>query len=156
MSKKVEPTQSEIEAAQKIDVQAATLVGTVRDDVLSIFKNHGDWKKIPEAKQRDIAHAAEQLSKDLVRKVSRIIAGRGFASIHGNLQAINVKDGLKLTISASKSVECRRELMDHQGGSVTIVLADISPYMMERSEPDIDVDEPLLPIVEKPVKSKKR
>lgn len=145
MSKKNTLTQAEIDAdSEKIDVQAAKLVGTVRDEMIGIFKNHADWKKIPEAKQRDIAHACEQLSKDVVRKVAQIVAGRGFPSIHGMLQAVNVKDGLKLTVTASKSVECRRELMDHQGGGITIVLADINPFLRERSEPEIDPDQPSL------------
>lgn len=66
---------------EKIDVQAATLVGTVRDDILGIFKNHGDWKKLPEGKQRDIAHAAEQLAKQVVRKSAEIIC-RTWISIY--------------------------------------------------------------------------
>lgn len=148
-------TQAEIDAdSQKIDVQAAKLVGTVRDEMLGIFKNHTEWKKIPEAKQRDIAHASEQLAKDVVRKVAQIVAGRGFPSIHGMLQAVNVKDGLKLTVTASKSVECRRELMDHQGGGITIVLADINPFLRERSEPEIDPDQPDL--LEKAPKAEKK
>lgn len=130
------------EKKEKIDLQAATLVGTVRDDIIGIFKNHGDWKKLQEAKQKDIAHAAEQLAKDVVRKSAEIIAGRGFQSVHGKLEKVEVKDGLKLTITASKMVDARRDLMDQQGGGITLVLSDISPYMMQRSEPDIDVDQP--------------
>lgn len=150
MSKK-KPTETAAQAdlkKSKIDVQAATLVGTVRDDILGIFKNHGDWKKIPEGKQRDIAHAAEQLSKEVVRKAAEIVAGRGFQSIHGTLESVTVKDGLKMVVKASKMVESRRELMDHQGGGITIVLSDISPYTTQRSETEIDLDQPSLPIDE--------
>lgn len=130
----------------KIDVQAATLVGTIRDNILDVFKNHGDWKKLPEGKQRDLADGVEHVAKEVIRKSANIIAGRGFKSMHGTLKAVNVKDGLKLTVEASKAVECRQDLIDAQGGGITIVLSDISPYTTERSEPDIDLDEPQLPI----------
>lgn len=53
-----------------------------------------------------------------------------------------------MVVTASKMVESRRELMDHQGGGITIVLSDISPYTTQRSEPEIDPDQPSLPIDE--------
>lgn len=127
---------------EKIDVQAATLVGTVRDRIIDISRNHGDWKKLPEAKQKDIAHAAEQLAKEVVRRSAGIIAGRGFKSIHTQLEQVTVKDGLKMVIKASKDSDGREELINSQGSGVTIVLSDIGAYMLNRSEPEIDADEP--------------
>jgi hypothetical protein len=40
---------------ENIDLQAATLVGDIRDQVLSLFKNHADWKHMKETSQRDVA-----------------------------------------------------------------------------------------------------
>lgn len=157
--KKSTATATEIDQAEKkIDVQAATLVGTVRDDILSIFKNHGEWKKLPEAKQRNLAEGAESIAKDLVHRCAGIIAARGFKAVHGQLVSVNVKDGLKMTITASKNVECRQELIDQQGGAITLVLSDTTEYVTERSEPEIDLDEPTLPLDgEKPkARSRKR
>lgn len=161
MTKKKEKlTAEEISQSEdKIDVQAATLVGTIRDEMLAVFKSHADWKKMPEAKQRDVAASYEHLSKEVIRRASNIIAGRGFQAIHCTLSSIAVKDGLKLVLTASKMVEARRELMDHQGGGVTLVITDINPYMQNRSEPDIDEDEPALPLLEEghqPSPGKKR
>lgn len=130
---------------KKIDQQAATLVGKTRDDMMAIFKSHTEWKKIPEAKQRDIAAACEHIAKEVVRRSANIIAGRGFKFIPCTLAAVNVKDGLKMTLTASKSAAGRDDLIEQQGGSVTVVLTDISPYMSNRSEPEIDPDEPVLP-----------
>lgn len=147
MSKKKSKTKEDAKK-DKIDVQAATLVGSVRDDILSIFKNHGDWKKLPEAKQRDLASGAEAIAKDVVRKSAEIIAARGFPAIHGQLQSVMVRDGLRLVVTVSKSVDCRRDLMDKQGGAITLVLSDTSEYVTERSEPEIDLDQPELPMEE--------
>lgn len=140
----------------KIDVQAATLVGNIRDQILDLFKAHADWKKIPEAKQRDIAGSAEGVAKDVVRRSANIIAGRGFKSIHGTIDQIVVKDGLKIVVKASNMADGKNDLIASQGGSVTMVLSDISPYMANRSEPEIDEDEPKLPLEKKAEKKKKK
>lgn len=131
---------------EKIDVQAATLVGTIRNEMLSVFKNHADWKKMPEAKQRDVANSCESLAKDVVRKTANIIAGRGFKSIHGTIKQVVIKDGLKIVVEASGQSEGRHDLADSQGGSVTLVLCDTGAFHAQRSEPEIDEDEPKLPI----------
>jgi hypothetical protein len=139
MAKK-QPSKS----AQKdsIDVQAATLVGDVRDEILSIFKSHGDWKKLKEAQQRDIASGAQDVAERTVTRMADIIAGRGFKSIHATLASVMVKDGLKLVLTASKGVDGRGDLLDHQGNGVTVVIKDINAYLGQRSEPAIDKDEP--------------
>lgn len=144
MSKKKDAAL-EKEATEKIDVQAATLVGTIRDEILSLVKNHCDWKKMNENKQREIANVSENIAKSVVRKSANIIAGRGFKSVNGTIKQVVVKDGLKIIVEASGQTPHRHDLIDSQGGSVTMVLSDISPYLANRSEPEIDVDEPALP-----------
>lgn len=140
-------TAAEIDAGKdKIDVQAATMVGDIRDKFLNIIKQHGEWKKLKEGQQKDIVAAAENVAKEVVRGVSDIVAGRGFKSISGTLEQVTVKDGLKLVIKASKMVDARRDLIDHQGGGITVVIKDINQYLGQRSEPEIDEDEPALPL----------
>ena len=129
---------------ERIDVQASTLVGDLRDDILSIFKSHGDWKKLKEAQQRDIASGAHDVASRALVRMADIIAGRGFKSIHATLASVMVKDGLKLVLTASKGVEGRGDLLDHQGNGVTVVIKDINAYLGQRSEPEIDKDEPAL------------
>ena len=153
MSKKkpaaAKPTVAESKAGlEKIDVQAATLIGVIRDEILGIFKNHADWKKMPEAKQRDVAASSESIAKDVVRKAANIIAGRGFKSIHGTIKSVMAKDGLKIVVEASGQSDCRHDLIDSQGGSVTLVLCDTGAFHAQRSEPEIDADEPKLAIEE--------
>jgi len=144
--KKAEPVQAEKGSKEKIDVQAVTLCGNIRDEILGMVKSHTDWKKMPEAKQRDLANGAEQIARDVIRRTANIIAGRGFKAVHGTIKQVVVKDGLKIVVEASGQVEGKHDLIDSQGGSVTLVLADISPYTQNRSEPEIDLDEPPLPL----------
>lgn len=140
-------TVAEVAASkEKIDVQAATLVGNIHDDILSIIKNYCDWKKLPEAKQRDIASASESVAKNVVRRSANIIAGRGFKAVHGTIKQVVVKDGLKIVIEASGQSDGRHDLTDSQGGSVTLVLCDTGAFHAQRSEPEIDQDEPALPL----------
>jgi hypothetical protein len=77
----------------------------------------------------------------IVEKASQIIAGRGFKSMNCTLEQIVVKDGLKLVLKGSKMAENRNDLLEHQGGSVYIVLTDINPYLGQRSEPKINKDQ---------------
>lgn len=150
MTKKKEAKEAADKPAKdKIDVEAATLVGNVRDDILSVFKTHADWKKIPEGKQREVAQVTENIAKDVVRRASGIIAARGFKKVNATLDKIVIKDGIQLQLSASHHDQNKDELFNSQGGAVTIVLSDIAPYMQNRSEPEIDEDEPTLPGVGK-------
>jgi hypothetical protein len=131
---------------EKIDVQAATLVGDTRDAVLNLFKNHADWKHMKEATQKDVVASCEHIATELVRKTAEIVAGRGFKSMHCTLEQVVVKDGLKIVLKASNKAEGKNDLIDSQGGSVTVVLSDINPYLGHRNKPEIDVDEPPLPL----------
>ena len=40
------------EPKDAIDVQATTLAGDIRDEILNIFKSHGDWKHMKDAAER--------------------------------------------------------------------------------------------------------
>lgn len=151
MTKKKEAKAAPADKPQKekIDVEAATLVGNTRDDILAVFKTHADWKKMNEGKQREVAAIAENIAKDVVRRASGIIAARGFKKVNATLDKIVIKDGIQLQLSASHHDQNKDELFNSQGGAVTIVLSDIAPYMANRSEPEIDEDEPALPGVGK-------
>jgi hypothetical protein len=127
---------------EKTDIQAATLVGDIRDQILALFKQHADWNTMKESKQSDVAESCKFIAEEVVRKTAQIVAGRGFKSLHCTLAQLVVKDGLKLVLTASKGAEGRHELLEHQGGSVTVVLTDINPYLGHRNEPSIDKDEP--------------
>ena len=95
-----------------------------------------------ESQQKDVAASCEHMATECIRRTAEIVAGRGFKSMHCTLEQVVVKDGLKIVLKASKMVEGRNDLVEAQGGSVTVVLSDINPYLGHRSKPDIDKDEP--------------
>jgi hypothetical protein len=101
MSKK--KSEAKADTKETIDVQAATLAGDIRDEILSIFKSHGEWGKLTEAKQRDLAAGAEAIAENAVSRMADIIAGRGFKSIHATLASVMVKDGLKMVLPPVKA-----------------------------------------------------
>lgn len=131
-----------------IDLQAETLVGDIRDNVIGILKDHGIWKVLKEQQQSQIAIAAANIAENVVQKTASIIAGRGFAAIHAKLTQITVKGDLKLVLEAAKGVQGQDDLIKHEGSGVTVVLKDINQFLGQRSEPDIDADEPSLPMEE--------
>lgn len=131
-----------------IDVQAATLVGDIRDSIIGILKDHKIWKELKEQQQSEIAMAASNIAENVVQKTASIIAGRGFPAIHATLEQITVKGGLKLVLKAAKGVQGQDDLIKHEGSGVTVVLKDINQFLGQRSEPEIDADEPTLPMEE--------
>lgn len=135
-----EPTHDE----EKIDLEAKVLLGNTRDEILGLFKQKADWKTFKQAQQEEIVKSCEYLAREMIRKISNIIASRGFKAFHCTLESVMIKDGIKAVLKASKNAEGIDTLLRSQGGSVTVVLTDINPYLGQRNKPEIDKDEPSL------------
>ena len=131
-------------APEKIDADAAVLLGNTRDEILGLFKNKADWKSMKESQQQEVVKSCEYLALQMIRKISNIVASRGFKAFHCTLESVMAKDGIKAVLKASKNAEGIDELFHSQGGSVTVVLTDINPYLGQRNKPEIDKDEPVL------------
>ena len=61
------------EPKDAIDVQATTLAGDIRDEILNIFKSHGDWKRMKEAQQRDVAASATDVAERAVSRMANVV-----------------------------------------------------------------------------------
>lgn len=142
MTKKEQPAQQDND--EKIDKDAAVLLGNMRDDILNLFKQKADWKGMKEAQQKEVVASCEYIARELIRRTSNIIASRGFKAFHCTLDSVTIKDGIKIILKASKNAEGRQSLLESQGGSVTVVMTDINPYLGQRNKPEIDEDEPSL------------
>lgn len=46
--------QAEQPVPEKIDADAAVLLGNTRDEILALFKNKADWKSMKEAQQQEV------------------------------------------------------------------------------------------------------
>lgn len=134
------------ETETNLDDQAAALVDSTRNAILNLLHNHAAWDKLSEGKQRDCVHAAGQVAYETVSRAAHIIAARGLRSVVGTLQQVTVKDGLKLVVTAPKSVAELQRLVECQGSSIVIVLSDAAGFHATRTEPKIDHDEPELPL----------
>lgn len=98
------------------------------------------WPKLSQKKQDDII---ERLRKRVMHKVqmaTHLIASDGRICVQAELEQITVKDGIKGVIIMSKNDPNRHLIMDAQGKTVLLALADAEDHMGDiaavKGEPD--------------------
>lgn len=87
------------------------------------------WVKMPKAKQDDVI---ERLRKRVIHNVqmaTHLIASDGRICVQAELEQITVKDGIKGVLIMSKNDPHRHLIMDAQGKTVLIALADAEDHM---------------------------
>lgn len=136
-----------MEATNTVEMQAETLSGDIRDQYLDILRGMDEpWTKLSEHQQKRIIGNIEKLSRDVVRGSVDIVAHTGFEYMLVTTGEWTVKDGIKLKVNASGSVEDITKLAEHGGGSAVLVFADAGEYFGQRAEAKADKDQPDLPI----------
>jgi len=98
------------------------------------------WPKLSQTKQDDII---ERLRKRVIHNVqmaTHLIASDGRICVKAELEQITVKDGIKGVVIMSKNDPHRHLVMDAQGKTVLLAVADAEDHMGEiaavRGEPD--------------------
>lgn len=89
------------------------------------------WPKLAKHKQDDII---ERLRKRVIHNVqmaTHLIASDGRVTVVAELEQITVKDGIKAVLTMSKNDPNRHGLIDCQGKTVLIALADAEAHMGE-------------------------
>lgn len=139
--------------AETAELVAETLSGDVRDFLVDRIKNLPKvWAQMTQEEQSEIINAAVSAGNEMVRKAVRLIAEDGRPTITAQCESVTVKDGIKAVLSLGKYDEYRHELMDSQGQSVLIIVADADKYIGSRgdlkpdappTEPDLPLDEPV-------------
>lgn len=89
------------------------------------------WPKMSKAKQDDVI---ERLRKRVIHNVqmaTHLIASDGRVTVVAELEQITVKDGIKAVLTMSKNDPNRHGLIDCQGKTVLIALADAEAHMGE-------------------------
>lgn len=125
------PDQEKQEAV--IDLAAQTMTGDIRDFLLDRVKTMGKpWVSMSEDEQSDQIHAAKSAAERLVKKCCEIIAANGKKALNGKLVKIAIKDKIMCQVDFNKDDEQRHNLMDAQGLTVSVVLADAVPFTGER------------------------
>lgn len=127
---------------ETINLANETLVGDIRDFLLDRVKNHKKpWVAMSETEQHGEIHSATEAAKHLVRRAVNIIASEGRKVITGHLEQVTVKKEIKAVVTLPKSDECRHELIDSQGQSVLLVVADTAAFSGEGDAPEPDPDQ---------------
>lgn len=89
------------------------------------------WPKLSQTKQDDVI---ERLRKRVIHNVqmaTHLIASDGRVTVVAELEQITVKDGIKAVLTMSKNDPNRHGLIDCQGKTVLIALADAEAHMGE-------------------------
>ena len=149
------PAQEPIEATDTDilinveDFAVETLTGDTRDFILDRLRHEqskAPWHQRSEADQRDTVHQVEAHVQAMVKRAVELIAAQGRRSIRATLEQVTIKDGIKATVSLSKFDEQRHSLVDAQGASILIVVADPEEFQGERAPAEITPDQGKLPV----------
>ncbi|KQP99699.1 hypothetical protein ASF59_09825 [Methylobacterium sp. Leaf121] len=140
-----------MEATEDSGFQEKTLRGDVQDKILDeIARTMPCWVKMSEREQRQIIDKAGRIASELVREAVHVVAHRDFPYMVVGLGKWTVKEGIKLEVSGSDTVEEITKLATNGGKQAILVFASVSAFMGSRGEPQADKDEPELPIDETP------
>lgn len=130
-----------------IDLASDTLTGDMRDWILDRLRHEQSkqpWHQRSETDQRETVHQVEAQCRDLVSKAVDIMAAHGRRTVKATLEQITVKDGIKAVLTLSKFDPNRHNLIDAQGTTVLIVVADPETFTGERGEVAITPDQSTL------------
>lgn len=136
-----------MEATEDTGFQAETLRGDVRDKFMDdVVRRMPGWTQMREHEQKGIISTVNSIACFVVRKVAEAVVHRGFTHMLVTTGEWKVKDGIKLQVGASGSVEDITKLAEHGGGSAILVFADVRDFFGQRADAAFDRDEPELPI----------
>jgi ribosome modulation factor len=89
------------------------------------------WPKMSKAKQDDVIERLRKRVITNVQMATHLIASDGRVTVVAELEQITVKDGIKAVLTMSKNDPNRHGLIDCQGKTVLIALADAEAHMGE-------------------------
>ncbi len=130
---------------------ATTLMGDLRDAMLGEIKDAADgkpWNTRPEVQQRAVVDRMHSAARAMVTKAVLLMSNKGFASLHGELVQVQVKDGFKAVVEIPRGADFRHELVDAAGKEVVLVLASTDDFRGTRGAVPITPPAPLLDYAE--------
>lgn len=137
------------------DMARDTLKGDLRTVVVDLFKSRPeDFRKMGEAKQREVYAMVDEALDKAIEGAVQIIAAEGRAVCVGTLKKVTIQDGIKCDVAISKHDENTDLLYKAQGMEVLVVVASGKPFSGEKEAAKVDPDQPGLPFEGK--KSKKQ
>jgi hypothetical protein len=104
---------------------AVTLKKGIMTIAVDELKNAlGAWHELSEAEQEKVLHRLDAAAADITTRSLELFATSGIARVCCTLESITVKDGIKGVISLSRHDVQRHDLMDAQGQTIWVVLAN--------------------------------
>lgn len=136
-----------MEATGDTGFQAETLRGDVRDKFMDdVVRRMPGWTQMREHEQRGIIATVNSIACFVIREVAEAVAHRGFTHMQVSTGEFTVKDGIKMKVSASSSLDNITKLAEHGGGEAILVFSEVGAFFGQRADAAFDKDEPELPI----------
>lgn len=127
--------------ATNTEIAAETMHGDLMALVLDELKAAPDvWQKLGEVEQDDVIQRVRQRTETAIRHCVELVAMQGFTRIPAKVESVTVKDGIKAVLTLSQFAPARHDLVDAQGQTAYIVLADTDAFAggteEHKAEPD--------------------
>lgn len=87
------------------------------------------WPKMSEAKQNDVIDRLRKRVEDNVRMACHLIASEGRSVVMGDLESVNIKDGIKAVLKVGAGNAQRHDLFDAVGKACLLVVADSAQHL---------------------------
>lgn len=145
-------SEQEQQDQEATKIAAATMHGDLMAIVIDEMKALPDvWQKLGESEQRDLIGRVRERTRHAIEDCVRIVATQGFTRIKASVESVTVKDGIKAQFALSKFDAARHDLIDAQGSTVFIVLADPEAFAggTEKVKADPDQGALVLDAIEK-------
>lgn len=101
------------------------------------------WSTLPEKEQQKVIDRVAERTEKSVREVVHIIAGKARPTVIADNESVLFKDGVKVTLTFSKSAGDRHAIADASGASVLLVLPDYDSVLGGEG-PKAEADQPSL------------
>jgi len=129
----------------EIDLQLDTLMGDIRDEMLSRVKHlKATWNLLGESEQHEVANGLELFARSLIRKTVGALNKHEFPHAVVTLSEFRVKGGKDIEAKiACPNIELNREALgNHVGDMCMLVMADSETFFAERAPVKTDPDQP--------------
>lgn len=143
-------------AYEATDIAAETMHGDLMSIVLDELKAAPDvWQRLGEVEQQEVIDRIKARTFAAINTCVALIAASHFTRLAAKVESVTVKDGIKAVLTLSQFDPARHELVDAQGETAYIVLADAEAFTggAEAHEPDPDQAELTLGAIERIGKS---
>ena len=135
-----EPQEHETDAViedveqEAVDLAVETLSGDLADALLDRIKNlKKPWQQCNQGEQRDLVTGMRGATEHLVTEAVRKIAAFGRRVIVVHVEKVDIKGGLKATITCQKTQQALLDLGMAEGNTALIVLADEEQFIGART-----------------------